>query len=259
MVYLDRFAISGLISIAAVSFYATPYEIITKLWIIPSAIVTVLFPAFAENHKRNPDGTLTLLIVGTKYIALILFPLVLLVATFANELLSLWLGHEFASKSTSVLQWLSIGVYLNCIAMMFFTYIQAIGRPDLSAKLHIIELPFYLLLLWWAIQYFGMLGAAIVWTIRVTLDGSVLIVLLSYQNAKFSARLKSTMKYIVISTMALCFPLVLGAFTQRLLLTTLILSIYSYLTWFELLDKEEKYFIKLKLAGLFVKRKSLAD
>ena len=34
MVYMDRFIIGATLSMAAVAFYATPYEVVTKLWVI---------------------------------------------------------------------------------------------------------------------------------------------------------------------------------------------------------------------------------
>ena len=36
MVYLDRFVIGAVISVTAVAYYATPYEIVTKIGIIPA-------------------------------------------------------------------------------------------------------------------------------------------------------------------------------------------------------------------------------
>lgn len=45
MVYADGFLIAGTLSIAAVAYYATPYEVATRLWILPGALVGVLFPA----------------------------------------------------------------------------------------------------------------------------------------------------------------------------------------------------------------------
>ncbi len=47
MVTLDRFFIAGLVSVAAVTYYATPFEMVTKLWVISSAISGVMFPAFS--------------------------------------------------------------------------------------------------------------------------------------------------------------------------------------------------------------------
>ena len=48
MVSMDRLLIGTLISMAAVAYYATPYEAASKLFIIPSSIVGVLFPAFSS-------------------------------------------------------------------------------------------------------------------------------------------------------------------------------------------------------------------
>ena len=53
MVYADRFFISAFISMAGVAYYTPPYEVVTKLWIIPSAIVGVLFPAFSASFSTD--------------------------------------------------------------------------------------------------------------------------------------------------------------------------------------------------------------
>ena len=45
MVYLDRFLIGAVLSMAAVSYYATPYDVVTRLLIIPGALMGVMFPA----------------------------------------------------------------------------------------------------------------------------------------------------------------------------------------------------------------------
>jgi hypothetical protein len=54
MVYLDRFVIGALVSLsAAVAFDTTPFEVVTKLWIVPIALETTLFPAFAAASTQN--------------------------------------------------------------------------------------------------------------------------------------------------------------------------------------------------------------
>jgi O-antigen/teichoic acid export membrane protein len=53
--------------------------------------------------------------------------------------------------------------------------VQGIGRPDLTAKLHLIELPLYLLLLILLLNFFGTVGAALAWTGRVVIDTLVLL------------------------------------------------------------------------------------
>jgi len=51
------------------------------------------------------------------------------------------------------LQWLAVGVFINSLAYVPFSLLQGVGRPDLTATLHLIELPLYLGLLWWLINH----------------------------------------------------------------------------------------------------------
>jgi O-antigen/teichoic acid export membrane protein len=92
----------------------------------------------------------------------------------ARSGLTLWLGADFAQHGYRVLQWLAVGVFINCLALIPFTLVQGVGRPDLTAKLHLIELPLYLSALWWLISAHGVEGAAIAWTARMGVDGAVL-------------------------------------------------------------------------------------
>ncbi|MFO0170882.1 MAG: oligosaccharide flippase family protein, partial [Aphanizomenon sp.] len=148
MVYMDRFLIGGLISVSAVAYYTTPYEVVTKLWLIPGSLVSVLFPAFSTSFVQEPLRVKQLFNRGVKYIFLILFPITLVIITFANEALTLWIGKDFAQNSTQVLQWLAIGVFINSLSQVPFALIQGVGRPDITAKFHFIELPFYVMILW---------------------------------------------------------------------------------------------------------------
>ncbi|WP_410965024.1 oligosaccharide flippase family protein, partial [Salmonella sp. SAL04286] len=42
--YVDRFLIGGLVSLTAVAFYTAPFDMLTRLAVIPAAMITVLFP-----------------------------------------------------------------------------------------------------------------------------------------------------------------------------------------------------------------------
>jgi len=48
MGYLDRFVVGAFASAQALAYYATPQELISKLSIVPSALMGVLFPQFAK-------------------------------------------------------------------------------------------------------------------------------------------------------------------------------------------------------------------
>jgi O-antigen/teichoic acid export membrane protein len=180
MVTLDRFVIGAMVSVAAVAYYATPYEVVTKFLIITGALVSVMFPAFSTSFEQERNRTEVLYRRCVKYLFLMLFPMLLLAAGFAQKGLTLWLGADFAQHSFRVLQWLAAGVFFNSLALMPFALVQAVGRPDLTAKLHLIELPAYLLALWWLISLHGVEGAAIAWTARVGMDALILFVLVKW-------------------------------------------------------------------------------
>ena len=44
----------------------------------------------------------------------------------------------------------------------------------MTAKLHMIEFPLYVPLVWWLIHVAGIEGAALAWVLRVTLDAALL-------------------------------------------------------------------------------------
>jgi len=247
MVYLDRFVIGAIVSVAAVAYYATPYELVTKLLIVPGAILAVLFPAFAASHRQDHSRMVRIFARGTKYIALILFPVILLITAFAHEGLQWWLGDEFARYSTPVLQCLAIGVFINGLAQVFATLIQGIGRPDLSAKLHSLELPLYLLVLWWAIQNHGIVGAAMAWTGRVALDGVLLFWLSSRFLGDNAVLLKRMTAGLLVALGGVAIPLLVADIAHRAAIVLLILILFVPIAWFVVLAGDERASIKGRL------------
>lgn len=244
MDYMDRFLIGYLISVTAVAYYATPYEIITKLWILPGAIAGVLFPAFALNSAINARGSTDLLERGVKYIFLTLYPIILIIVVFAYEIINLWLGPEFAQNSARVLQWLAIGIFINSLSRIPFALIQGVGRPDLTAKLHVIELPFYLLGTLWLINVRGIEGAAIVWTIRIAIDTLLLFGLaykLLQKDMKFTGHLTSSI-LVAIFTLAIA-SLRMGIAVRGIFLLLILLT-FAPVAWFLILSPQEQALVR---------------
>ncbi|MDR3635939.1 MAG: flippase [Isosphaeraceae bacterium] len=170
MVQMDRFLVGALVSTVAVAYYTTPYELVTKFWFISNAMLGVVFPAFATSFVQDRGRTAHLFGRGVKYAFLTLFPLVLGSVALAPEVLAVWLGGDFAQESAPVMRWLALGVLLNGLAQVPSALLQGVGRPDLTAKLHLIELPPYLVAAWFLIAGRGIEGAALAWTARTAFD-----------------------------------------------------------------------------------------
>ena len=197
LVYLDRFLIGTLISVTAVAYYATPSEVITKLTLISGALMSVLFPAISSSFKLDRQHSRLLLERGLKYVFLAILPLVLLIATFAPEGLSLWLDDQFMHNSTRVTRILAVGILFTCLGQIPYAFIQGAGRPDLTAKLHLVELPLYLALLGIAIHLAGIEGAALAWTFRFVVDA--LLMYLLALNLLGGQRSKNRLRWMIIA------------------------------------------------------------
>lgn len=190
MAYMDRFIVASVLTMSAVAYYSTPYDMITKLWIIPGGLIGVVFPALSATFEADTERFVLLYERSSKYIMMTLSPVILIIVTFAAPFLKFWLGATFAVESAMVLQLLAVGILLNSIGMVPYAAIQAMGRPDLTAKLHMIELPVYLGMIWFFIGKIGIDGVAMCWSLRVAVD-TILLCWFARKTAAARCKLKN--------------------------------------------------------------------
>jgi O-antigen/teichoic acid export membrane protein len=242
IIYLDRFLIGAVISAAAITYYTTPYEVVTKLFIIPGALVAVLFPVFSSSFQNNPDFSKKIFLRGTKFIFIFIYPVILLILTFAFEGMDLWLGRKFAEESSLVLQLLAVGVLLNSLAYLPFTYLQGVGRPDIPAKINLIELPFYVLAMWLATKQFGISGSAFVWAALSFVNTLIqfFIVFRLAQN-KFKYEFRTVAPAFMICLLIV--PFMITGLYLKIVFAAVILFSFALITRKHLLLKEEKTFL----------------
>lgn len=174
MVSVDRLMISAMLSVGVVAYYVTPSEMMQKILVLPFALQTVMFPALSAAMSRSTLEARRLYRSSNDAILLAIFPVTLITVLFAREGLQLWLGPSFAQHSFIALQLLAVGILINSMGHIPSILIQSAGRPDLSAKLKLIEVPVYLIFTWWMIAHHGIDGAAVAWVLRVLLDSSLL-------------------------------------------------------------------------------------
>jgi O-antigen/teichoic acid export membrane protein len=246
MVYLDRFLIGGMISVAAVAYYTTPYEVVTKLWLIPGAFVGVLFPAFSSTYINEYARTVKLFKKGVRYIYISLFPITCFIIFFSHEILKIWLGKDFANNGTYVLQWLAIGVFINSLSQIPFALIQGVGRPDITAKLHIVETPIYLCLVWWMIRTYGISGAAFAWFFRVLMDTILLFFVSQFvlKEAKIF-NIKILLCAIFFSLFSLTLALLSGEDSEiKFLLFVSMIIVFLLTSWFLIVSSDDRILMK---------------
>lgn len=171
----DQYVIGAVLGVGLVTFYASPFELVTKLWLFTAAVYPVFFAALSFTGVRNPERSAELFDAMLRVTAGVLFVPAVVLAAFAPEILTLWLGVEFAGDSARVLQILAIAVFVNTLGQAGLNLIQSLGRPDLTGKYHLAELPVYAALLWVLLPRFGIAGAAIAWAVRAVGDALLLL------------------------------------------------------------------------------------
>lgn len=244
MVYFDRFFIGAMLSMVAVSYYTTPYEVVTKVSMIPSALVGVLFPAFSAAMVNDQSRAAYLFQRGLMYTFVAVFPFTLIMVIFAYEGMELWLGEVFAEKSTFVIQCLAIGVLLNSLARIPLALIQGAGRPDLSAKLHLLEVPLYVVGLWYLINSYGIQGAAVAWVGRIIVDTAGLFFLTTKVISTRQLGFVKVFLLLAIGGALIGGGLLFSAGLDKAAYVTVSLLAFSSFSWFYILNVKERGYIK---------------
>lgn len=240
LVHIDRFLIGSIVSVSAVTFYATPAEIVVKLLIFPRAWVSALFPSFAAQHATNAQGTAELYARGVKYLLVFSFPVVLVTAAFAREGLQLWLGAEFAVQSAAVMRWLTAGIFVYSLSYVPFSLLQGTGRPDLSARLHLVEIPLYVCFSSMLIMAYGIEGAAMAWFLRSVLEALCMFGLARRFAQGASRDIARAFLLAMVALLVVGGTVLIPSFPIRLLACGAGILVFSILSWNGLLDSQER-------------------
>ncbi|HYW16169.1 MAG TPA: hypothetical protein VE891_08450, partial [Allosphingosinicella sp.] len=170
----DRVVIGAMLSPGAVAAYVIPYNLVTRLSIVPSSLASALFPRFsyadAAERKR-------LIADSSAAVAVIITPLAIVGAGLVPPFFELWIGDALAAQATPVALILVVGAWVNAFGQVPFSMIQASGRPDLVSKLLLAEVIPYWTALLMGIHAFGLAGAAAAWALRALVDTSLLYLL----------------------------------------------------------------------------------
>lgn len=238
--YLDRFFVGAAISLVAVTAYATPHEAVTKLLVIPAAFTGAAFPALANLIAVDRPSADAMYQRCMRAILLLMFPVALGAIVFAHEGLQYWVGTLLPAESAVVLQWLSVGVFATAIGQVPATLLQSAGRPDLIARLHLIELPLYAAALLVLTPEFGLAGVAIAWTVRCTFDAAALL-LLAYRKlgmAPFARASDAVFLGVMLSLLPLGASL--SGTVERILFVAAVAAAMGPFAWSRLLTSTER-------------------
>ena len=247
-VYGDRLLVAALLPVHVVGYYTAVCETAARLWILASSFARVLMPTFAATAMA-PLLQRSAMYVRALRVLLVIIPCTALVVLFyADTILGVWLGRDFAIHGALPLRIVLCGVIVNSLASVPYVCLQATGRTDVAAKSYaLMILPFFLGSFLMTTK-FGINGAALVWTARMIAEAIYLFracgtALLQSAGSWNSMALR---RAAVSATVALMIAGIvgetvggLGVFALSLLFIPSVLSFLTY-SWFTVLDRSDR-------------------
>jgi O-antigen/teichoic acid export membrane protein len=172
LVTIDRLIIAAVSGARYVTHYTVPYDLVSRGTVISGSVSSALFPRAAS--LSDADGRALTLRAGATLLA-VMTPITIAGLMALHPFLVFWVGHDLAQQSWGVGELILLGVWINSIAVPHYSRFLATESPKKVALIYLFEVPVYLLLLWYGIYHWGVVGAAAAWSVRVLLDTGLLL------------------------------------------------------------------------------------
>ena len=144
-------------------------EIISRITIVPVAVVKVAFPSMVSNREDSD-------VYKKTYKLLLFFGILALVIGFlcGEWFMRAWLGKAFDTRSVLIMKILLVGVFFNILAQAPYLKIQSRGFSKITAYIHVFECLPYFIVLFYLIKEYGLVGVALAWSLRMIIDFLIL-------------------------------------------------------------------------------------
>jgi O-antigen/teichoic acid export membrane protein len=261
--YLERFMIASMLSVGMLTFYSVPFDLIGKILVFPMSIIPSLFPYFSYHGTKGRSEVAEVTARVSKYMLLILTPASAIFFFFARQILQAWVGTDFANQSTVVMQLVTVLFFLNAFALLPYTSVQALGRPELKAILDLVVLPLYALSAWLLMKWAGVNGAALAKLFVTVVDFSALYIIATKLKA-FSMRdcfSGPLMRAMVTSAGLIAAVGVIASLHIHLGVSVLLVAAsfvgYTILFWIFAVDEDDRLVIKKLWSQVSTFRKTI--
>lgn len=248
LVNLEKLLLTKMVSVKALAYYSVAFTFANMATMFSMAMIQSLVPAFSQLQAPEKKAELDALFSRSIRLNIIwLLPALMVMFVIAKPFFTLWAGEEFGQESTLPFYILLAGLFFNILAYIPHAAITASGRTDVFARLYWVELALYAVLAWALISYFGIIGAAMAWTIRVFLDCFVIITLSNrITNTKY--HVYAHLGVLLAACGVLCVPITLSALFPQLLVLNLSLAVvvsaaYGLLIWTRYIEASERSWI----------------
>jgi O-antigen/teichoic acid export membrane protein len=181
---LDKVILSKLISLTLFGYYSLAWQIIGVLFLFYAPLYAVFFPVFTQYVTRGDvDRLKDAYHRGCQLMSVAILPVVLVIALFARDILSIWTGNiTIASNAHVLVSILILGAAFNALLYMPFTIQQAYGYTRYGFYTYLGALIAFIPLILFVVLRYGAVGGALVWT---SLNGIIFLITIPFTHKRF--------------------------------------------------------------------------
>jgi O-antigen/teichoic acid export membrane protein len=213
---------------------------------VPSAMSQSLLPALSRLQAGQDFKPLRQLSKRVLHGTLFwVTPAALLMCVAAKPFFTLWAGPEFGRESTLPFYILAVGLIFNVLAWVPYNLLIAMGKTGLIARFHLVELIPYILLTTLLSSWFGAVGAAVAWSLRLIVTAP-LVFLFAQQASGFGlSPLPTNIPVFGFSLALLVLPPILVMWLWHLPAVSIAVTIasvaaYASLIWGKVLTDDDR-------------------
>jgi O-antigen/teichoic acid export membrane protein len=158
----DRFTVGSVIGGAGLGYYSGASEGANRVLLIPVTAFSTMLPALsATDASDGRERSIAVTRAAQRQLAALLFPVCGVLVAFGPAILGFWLGSAFAASAGTALRILSVGIFLAGLAILPLALLYGSGRPDLPAKVNLIQVALHIPVTIILTRALGITGAAL--------------------------------------------------------------------------------------------------
>lgn len=240
----EKLVIAKVLSATALAYYGVAFTLARLLALVPGAIAQSIFPAFARlQGDADRDALHALYDRALRVLVVLGVPSAAILCLLARPFLTAWAGPDFGRESLAPMYILTIGSLIDGLSYIPRAALNAKNRPDLAARLHLIDLAPYLVAAFLLTRAYGVSGAAAAWALRATSD-CVVMLILARRSAGAISFMPALLRVIPAAAMLAVSVAVLLIFQPSpfvvIPVAAIALAAYAGLVWTRVLTREER-------------------
>ncbi len=262
--YANNLIIGAFLTATAIAYYAIGANLIEYLKNIVAQVTTTVTPVASAFEAREQNERLkNLLLIGTRYCLLIIFPVGIVYLILGERFIDLWMGPEYGPPSSEVLTILMIAYFGFLSQLVSGSILYGLGKVKTYAFLNIGTAAANLLLSLLLVKPYGIIGAALGTAIPLTIYGTFIIPayicrvlsvnLFTYFKSSFIPAILSSVPFLA-AVILIHRLLTINSLTQFMLIIAGAMCLHIISTALIGLDREHRTLLRDKVRLLLAAR-----